>query len=115
QINPTRHRREVIYAGRFAHVEELLQLARLPMQAVKVVDDHPVNRPGAQVTQQLPVRGSDPALVSRHVLVDVALDDPPTTLLRNPLATLQLPANRKPIALPIRRDPRIDTRPPSHG
>jgi hypothetical protein len=115
QIDPAGHGGEIIDANRLADIEELLQLARLPVQAVKVVDDDSVDRAGAQVVQQPPVGGPDPALVGGHVLVDVPLDHPPAALLRQPLAILQLTTDRKPITLPIRGDTRVDPDPCSHG
>ncbi len=78
------------------------------MQPVRVVHDNGLDNPGVNVLQHPLVLRTTPAAVGADVRIDIPLDDFPAAPGGQLLAVGQLPADREVIALPIRRDPRID-------
>ena len=93
---------------RIAQIEKRLQLARLPVQAVEMPHDHAVNPARAEIAQQALVLGPPLPTPRADVVVDIEVGNDPAALLGEPLAILDLPPHPQLIALPIRRDPRVN-------
>ena len=107
QINVAARRGDVRHTELLAEIDELLQLARLPMQPIEVIDQQPIQRPRAQRGQAALVLRPMLAAPGADVIVDKPLNDLPAPTLRQTLAILELPLHTQSIPLPVRRDPRI--------
>ena len=91
-----------------AEVDEVLQFARVSVQAVGVVDEHGLDHPGFDLLQHARVLGPRLTAVGADVRVDVALDHLPAVALGQLLAVGQLSADREVVALTVGGDARID-------
>src|SRR2546421_7218032 len=94
-----------------AQIEERLQVAWVPLQPVDMPDDDTANAPGAQVIQQPLVLRPLPAAPGADVVVDVTISDDPAAPGREPFAVLQLAHDPELVAIPVRRNPGVDTHP----
>jgi hypothetical protein len=72
EVDVARHERQPRHLRLSAHLEELLQLLRLPVQAIGVPDHDRVEEAAAQIVEHTPIRRARMALVGAHVVVDVA-------------------------------------------
>ncbi|MDP9260013.1 MAG: hypothetical protein M3Q31_26150 [Actinomycetota bacterium] len=113
EVKVAAHRRELRLRS-LAQVDEVLQLARVPVQSVRVVDDNGLDNPGVNVLQHPLVLGPALAAVGADVRIDITLDHLPAAPGGQLLAIGQLPTDREVIALTIRGDPRIDPSPDRH-
>ncbi len=109
EVDVAADRGDVGQAQALAEVDKRLQLARLPVQPVEVVDQEAVDRPGFQVGQAARVLGAALAAPGADVVVDVALDDPPALALGQPLAILDLARYPETVSFTVGRDAGVHT------
>ena len=109
QIDITRHRRQARDTGLVHDLKELLKLPRMPMQAIQVPHHNRVNQTSTNILDQAPVLRAVLAAPSADVVIDVPIDDSPTTGSGETLAIVNLTARTSPVPLTIGRDTGIDS------
>ena len=108
QVDVSGDGREVFHLRGVTHLEELLQLLRLSVQAIQMPYDDRVDSAAFNVTQQLSILRAGGTAVSADIVVHVLTNDLPVTSLCERAAILDLPANAELLACRIRRDARVD-------
>lgn len=109
EIDIAADRGQLRHARHLAEIEELFQLAGLPMQPIEIPDHDRVQEAAPQIVQHPPVRGPHLAAVGAHIVIDVALLHLPALSRHQALAVLHLAADAQMIPVSVRRDPSVDS------